>query len=746
MFDLSWKVGPSDGPGISPEQMVPAQVPGAVQLDWAREHGWPEHWKADHFKDYDWMEDKFWLYQAELPQLNLAEGERVRFIAGGIDYQWQIRLDGEVVLEHEGMFTPVKLDLTDNLKNGARRLEVLVFPAPKEHRSTRSFVLRSRVCPEAKGDQSFKPNMSYKTDFHPPLVPLGIWKDAYLEIVPSAHIEDLSFTYEMIDDLKVARCDLAVETVGGCGYVEWVLRDAEGKDFQKGRLSLDQARQGVQTEIREPKLWWPHDLGEPYLYTLHVELRDPSDALLDSRCQRIGFRRIRLDYEGADFGTTRGGRNVPSGAVGPPVHFEINGRLTFIRGSNWISPNVFPGAITEANYRSLLEMVRDCNLHMLRCWGGAPVNKDAFYDLCDEMGILIWQEFPMSIRPYWGTPEFLTVVKTEARSIICQLRHHPCMALWCGGNELFLAISWSNMQNPTFRLLDSLCFELDPHTPWIPTSPLWSMGHGSYIFRVLDGRDVLQYFIDAECTAYPEFGSAGAATAETIRQIIPEEELWPPRKGTSWETHKAIDAWGKKYGAWLCIPIIEHYFGKQENLDDLLEKSHWLQSLGLQTAYEEARRQHEKPRGVPKCAMALCWCFNEPWPTAANNSIVSWPDRPKPAYEAVKAANRPVMLSARLPRFDWKPDQILPIEIWFLNDSNDPIDPGVAQLRITSGESTLFDQPVPLLPVAANKHLQGPTMRVSLDNAQPGPLLIHLCSPANPAWDSEYRLLCKLVD
>ncbi len=750
--NLDWQVGWADSAETTPETFVPAVVPGAVQLDWATAHNWPEHWVGNHCNEYGWMEDKFWLYRATLPELDLDAGQRVFLTGGGIDYQWEIHFGGQRLLAHEGMFLPIDLEITRAYRNGARDLQILVYPVPKARRENRYGREEhpSGGFGRFRGDQTFKPNMGYGTDFHPRIAPLGIWQNFSVEVRPAQFLSSVHCHYDLTADFKAADLTISAGINGileGTGAIRWELLDPQGQVVLQNEQAVSadsDAPNVIEATLEKPTLWWPHGLGEQARYTLRVRLLSADGSSLDSSEQKIGFRRIRLTMEGSDFNVNKDGKNIPKSVPTPPVHFEINGRTTFIRGSNWINPDVFPGAIPEERYRSLLELVKGAHLQMLRCWGGAPVNHDVFYETCDEMGILVWQEFPMSIGVYWGTPEFLQVVESEGRAIIERLRHHPCIALWCGGNELFFPISWSNMQNPTFRRLDALCQELDPGTPWIPTSPIWGMGHGSYVFREKDGRDILQYFIDADCTAYPEFGSAGAATLETIRKIIPEEELWPPKDGSAWQTHKALSAWnGKTFDAWLCLPIIEHYFGEQDGLEAMLEKSHWLQSLGLQTAYEEARRQHEAPRGKPKCAMALCWCFNEPWPTAANNAIVSWPDSPKPAYQAVKAANRPTMLSARIPRFDWKREDVLPVELWFLNDSDEAFEPGVFTVRIHSGDRLLHEQNGSFPPAPPNRHLQGPTLRFALDEAAPGPLKVEIISATDDTWNSSYRLLLR---
>ncbi|NJK96849.1 MAG: hypothetical protein HC905_19760 [Bacteroidales bacterium] len=291
-----------------------------------------------------------------------------------------------------------------------------------------------------------------------------------------------------------------------------------------------------------------------------------------------------------------------------------------------MNPEIFPGIITAERYNKLLDLALKANFNTLRVWGGGIINKESFYELCDEKGLLVWQEFPLACNPYPDNPHYLKILKQEATSVITRLKTHPSLALWSGGNELFN--SWSGMtdQSLPLRLLNSLTFQLNPEVPFIPTSPLMGMGHGHYVFRDFDTKEeVYARMQKAHFTAYTEFGMPGPSSVEVLKQIIPEKELWPPKPGTSWESHHAFKAWVGN--TWLMEDMLADYFGQAVNLETLVQQGQLMQSEGYKAIYEEARRQK------PYCSMALNWCFNEPWPTAANNSIVNYPALPKPAFQ-----------------------------------------------------------------------------------------------------------------
>lgn len=720
-YHLQWSVGFSPNAAHAPALRVPATVPGAVQLDWARAQGWGPYTYADNWQDYLWMEDVYWSYLTTLEAPALQHGERLYFVCGGVDYRFQVRLNGELVHEQEGMFTPFEIELTGRVKSGDT-LEVLVFPAPKSV---------AEPADRVQANQSCKPAVSYGWDFHPRLIPLGIWEDTCLEVRPACHLRDAEVRYTLADDLSSA--DIIVQVAlseAGEGSVCWQLLDQHGACVLACETSAADAQPTFAATLDAPELWWPNGQGDPVLYTSVVQLLDAHGLCVQQRASRVGFRTVRLVMhptawdEPSDF---------PKSRSTPPITLEVNGRRIFCKGSNWVSPDIFPGAITAETYHPLLDLAQAGHMNLLRLWGGAIINKEAFYDGCDERGLMLWQEFPLACNRYEGTPGYLKVLDQESRSIITRLRRHASIVIWCGGNELFN--SWSRMteQDLALRLLNRNCFDLDPSRPFMMTSPVMGMGHGHYVFRAADGREVYQIFANARCTAYTEFGCGGPSSAETIRNIIPNCDLFPPKPGTAWETHHAVSAW--EPNSHLLLDVIEDYFGPSENLEQLVEHGQLLQAEGLKCLFEEARRQK------PHAAMALNWCLNEPWPCAANMSIVNWPAEPKRAYYAVAGSCRPVLASARLPKFRWQAGDLFTPELWLLNDAPEAVANGRMEvsLRFDGEEIFLLGWDYPAL--AANTNLPGPVIRFPLPATTANRLTLLLRVVDHPEMDSEYTLV-----
>ena len=721
---LEWKVGYSTEKSIAPTKYVPARVPGAVQLDIARSENYPPYEFADNYKMFTWMEDLFYTYLSSFKKPVLKASERLFFVSKGIDYRFDIFLNETLIHQQEGMFTYVEIDLTAHLKED-NELKIIVYPVPKMmERASRS-----------QAANVVKPAVSYEWDFHPRLVPLGIWDETGLEMRNHAHLTDIHVSYELNDAFDKAFINIQGEgrNVEGLVY-SWTLKDQSGKTVltQKGEISSDSFA-GEPLIFNNPTLWFPHDHGTPYLYASTFELHDLSGNVLSAKTHKIGFRRVRLVMntgawvEPVDF---------PKSRSVPPAQFEVNGKRIFAKGSNWVPPEIFYGTLTHERYAGLIDLAVEMNFNMFRIWGGGIINKESFFELCDERGIMVWEEFPLACNNYPDDPHYLKILRQEATSIIKRLRKHPCITLWCGGNELYN--NWSGMteQSLALRLLNSLCLELDPTIPYNPTSPLMGMGHGNYMFRYADGTEVFENMNNARFTAYTEFGVAGIAPIDVLKRIIPADDLFPPRDQTVWRVHHAFGAW--MTDSHLYLSTLESYFGKAPNLETLVQQSHLLQSEGYKAIYEEARRQK------PYCAMALNWCFNEPWPTAANNSILAYPNIKKPAYDAIAASCRPVLASARLSKFQWNEGEDFFADIYMLNDTFSEITSQkiTIKLKSTQGEVVILRWESPV--AASNTNVEGPTIRFRLprwENTDRFEVVLEV--EGHPEYSSSYTLLYK---
>lgn len=690
-LNLEWQVGYAATAKSVPEEFIPARVPGCAMQDWAEAHGYPD-WKRDtNFTAWKWMEDVYWIYRARIPKRELAPGERLMLYCGGVDYAYSVRIGAKVVYEYEGMFRPFELDLTEGM---TRMLTIAISPVPKDPTG------KPDTRDEAR--KSAKPAACYGWDWHPRLVTSGIWGDTHIEIVSAPRIKSLEVLSELSEDLKLGTVWANYE-IEGEGELDFVLYDGDGH-----RAAAWSNHQRGKTKY--PYLWWCRGYGYPNLYTWKAALKDKSGEVIETRSGRVGFRTLKLcTNQGAD----EDALDFPKSAPLPSMTVVLNNVPVFCKGSNWVAPSPFPAEVTEEVCLPILERVRRMHMNMLRMWGGCIVNKDFFYDACDRLGILIWQEFPLSCNRYSEEREYLDVLEQEAEAIVTRLRHHPCLAFWCGGNELYN--DWSGMtdQSLPLRALNAVCYRTDPTRPFIPTSPLPGAAHGPYLYRDKDGRTVMDLFTASRKTAYPEFGVPALSNLSTCLMACDRSLLEPLEENEITRAHHAFGAWIE--GTWSCLDTLEHYFGPlSENVEENIRHSQFLQAQGLRFAFEEARRQK------PYCSMALSWCLNEPWPTLANTSLISYPNEPKAACEALRPSLKPRTISARIRKTHWHYGEMFEAEIWILNDSRNEFYAGVVNSCLTYATVK-----IPLTTwfhpgIAPNQNQKGPTVRLPLDLNVPG--------------------------
>ena len=377
-INLDWQIGYHQTKTGLPAKWYASTVPGAVQLDIAQAENYPPYEYADNYKKFAWMEDMFYTYLASFKKPALKESERVFFVSKGIDYMFEIFINDEPVLQQEGMFTYVDVDITDFLKE-KNTLKIIVHPVPK---MVKSPVDRSQAA------NVVKPAVSYEWDWHPRLVPLGIWDETGLEVRNRSHLTDIHVAYELNDSFDKALIQLQGEgrNIQGLTY-SWTLRDQGGKVVltQKGAITGDLFT-GDSMALNHPALWYPHDHGTPYLYTSSIELNDRSGKVISTKTNKIGFKRVRLVMNTGAWDEPAG---FPMSRSVPPAQFEVNGKRIFAKGTNWVNPEIFPGTITRARYTELIDLAVGLNFNIFRVWGGGIINKESFFELCNERGILV---------------------------------------------------------------------------------------------------------------------------------------------------------------------------------------------------------------------------------------------------------------------------------------------------------------------------------------------------------------------
>ena len=684
-------------------EKFPANVPGNIQNDYAIYHNWGDINYDKNCTRYAELEEYTWVYETEL-NFESSAGERVYFVSHGIDYYSAISLNGVELLKHEGMFSDIEIDITDFLKE-KNILTVTVFAHPKRKGAVKNT--------RDEADASVKPPVCYGWDWHPRLLVSGMFDEAYIETRKEDFIRDWTYNYEISEDFKSAEVEFIID----CNTAAKVeLFDRENNLVYSG--------DGSKFILKDLNLWWCNGHGEPYLYSYKISTTS------DYKEGKIGFRKIEIVMNEGEWSKPK---NYPMSRSNPPITICLNGKRIFGKGSNFATPEIFTGTVTRERYEELLLSVKEINMNMLRMWGGCGIQKKDFYELCDQYGIMVWQEFPLACNHYgvYDAKHYCEILKQEAISIINRLKKHCCLTMWCGGNELFNNWSCMTEQSAPLRLLNAICFEYSPEIPFIMTAPVSGMAHGPYSFRIGD-KDCFYVFQHYSGTAYTEFGNASVSPVDYIKTFIPEEKMndFVNEKGNVWELHHTYEAQAKS-AIKPMDTILDYYKFSTEKLTDISINSEWLQSEGFKSIFEEARRQW------PTCSMAANWFYTEPWKVAVGNSLILYPFVKKPSYYAVKNALRPALFSARIPKFDWKEGEKFSAEIWFLNDTGNQILGDEVNVTLTIGDE-IFNL-AQWTPQAGKDNLIGPMVNIILPKSSAEFMTLKLTSVSGK-YDSEYKL------
>jgi beta-mannosidase len=641
---------------------IPATVPGDVQSD-LEDAGEIPDWRRDlNSRACEWTSQRDWVYRKEFDVSANLEGKTVRLRFEGVDYACHVFLNGHPLGGHEGTYTPFEFEATDRLIYGGRnRLIVVVEHAPSEPEVQGQIGWTSRV-------RRWKPRFAYGWDWCTRLIPLGIVDDVSLIVSEEAQIKDVWVRPELASDYETGK-----PSAGGFAAI-WVTLDAP--DGFEGVMDMtlynpdgaliggpydgpvfyhtDEPTTMCGIGVDDPLLWWPNGSGEQPLYRAHLVLKSMEGRLLDERMARFGFRQVRAVPN----------EDAPEGAL--PYVLEVNGVKTFIKGWNWAPIDQLYGRPHEQQYRHVLRMAKEAHCNLLRVWGGGLLERELFYDLCDEAGLMVWQEFFQSSSGIdnepAADPEYVACVRDQARQIAPRRRNHPCLVLWCGGNEL-MTPDWKPIGNdhPAIAALKEVVEELDPGRLFLPTSPSGPVFaaspdnkgrmhdvHGHWLY--MGDPEHYRFYNEIDPLLHSEFGAEGAANLPALKRFLSEKYLWPPdRTNPAWVHH---GSW------WLNRPTVEKLFGPIDNIEDFVKASQWIQAEGLRYGVEANRRRKWRTAGT------MPWQFNETWPNASGTYVLDYYGHPKPAYWAVRSAYAPYLVSAQYDRLVWQPGEEFRAKIW----------------------------------------------------------------------------------
>ncbi len=641
---------------------LPATVPGSVQHDLWQAGEIADPYIGRNSLSAEWASQRTWVYRKTFTVDEAYRGQRAYLRFAGVDYDAEFFLNGESLGRHRGMFTPAEFEVSHRLRfDGENVLAVVIEPAPHEQPQIgRTSLVQTR-----------KARMNYWWDFCPRLVHLGIWDRVSLEFTGAARIADVWARPRLNADFTQATVD--VQTTLDCVHattlaLSVVLRDPAGAVIAEYselcRVQHHAIHWRAELAVPAPQLWWPNGYGAQPLYTAEVRVEDletGSDAPSATRTVTFGIRAIEFVPNATPDVTARS------------YTLTVNGRACYIKGWNWVPMDVLYGGERPAKLERLLTLAQRAHVNLLRVWGGGLIEKETFYDLCDRLGILVWQEFTQSSSGIDNIPPddaaFIADFVAEAEQIIPRKRNHPALAIWCGGNELMWTTGAPlDERHPLLAVLRDAVARLDPDRYWLPTSssgPEFSNGldviarnplgmhdvHGPWEHQGLVKQFTL--YNAGQSLFHSEFGVEGLTNLRVLNRVIPPEHQEPVSLENPYWLHLA--AW------WVKAPVWEEMCGPITDVGAAVRATQYTQASGLQYAVEADRRRKWQNSGT------LPWQFNEPYPMAACTSAVDYDAQPKPVYYAVAHAYEPLHVSAKFARQVWAGETTFEAEIWASN-------------------------------------------------------------------------------
>jgi beta-mannosidase len=632
---------PAVRPPVLPE-VVPATVPGTVHTDLLAAALIPDPYLDENELALDWIGHQTWSYRTTFtfgPGGIDAAAEHVDLVCDGLDTIARVLVNGREVGRFFNQHRSYRVPLEGAVLDGANELEVVFESAwdyalgmqqqlgklPNAYPTPFNFI-RKMAC-------------NFGWDWGPTVVTAGIWRPIAIETWSGARLSRVRPT----------------ATVAGAAGRLLVEVDLEGRTDAPlsvavtvgGQQAATVVRTGAKTAslqvvVPDVDLWWPHDLGSQPLYDVSVELSDADTGeVLDGWHRRVGFRSLRLD-------------TTPD-AIGSAFTFVINDVPVFVKGANWIPDDCFPSRITPERLRQRLEQTTGAHINLLRVWGGGLYESEDFYGLCDEMGVLVWQDFLFACAAYPEEEPIRGEVLAEATEHIARLMPHPSLVLWNGCNEnIWGWFDW-NWQEPVgnrtwgagyyLELLPALMAEIDPSRPYYPGSPYSGTMDIHPNVDEHGCRHIWDVWNELDYTAYrnylprfvSEFGYQAPPTMSTIRRSINDR---PPSSTSVGMLHhqKAVDGNGKlARGAAPHLPVAAGF-------DDW----HYLMQLQQAEAIRFGIEHFRSHRGT--CMGTVVWQLNDCWPVTSW-AAVDGDGKRKLLWYGLRAAYAPRLLTIQ-PRPD----------------------------------------------------------------------------------------------
>jgi len=632
-LDGPWQVGESDGLGAVPGEWIDATVPGDVHADLCRAGKLPaDLFYRKNLLDAKWVEERHWWYRREFSGAALGT-DSAELVFDGLDTFAEVCLNGEKIGEADNMHRQFRFDVGKNLRVVGNELIVKFLPTRERLRELHDKFPQYHAIFTPGRSLVRKAQCQFGWDWAPEALSLGIWKDARIEIYDARTIRDVAVETSIAGDL----C-FRVAMASDCSGLELEVQVGEGTNASTARAPVDGHNSFVNLKLENPRLWWPNGMGGQHLYSYTIRLINGSVAC-DVRRGTFGIRNVAVEES-----------VIEPGRIG--FRLRVNGVPVFCKGANSVPANCFPGTIADDTYDYLIDRAAEANFNMIRVWGGGIYNHDRFYEQCDRRGIMVWQDFMTACAQYPDDqPWFIDSMLAEAEYQVKRLRNHPCIVVWCGGNESSSSHRYTPNQ-PGRRLahyyLRGVVGDLAGDTPYVYSSPhsksdfgqIQTSGesHWSTWSRTPDVHygDFRERLKDIKTVFNGEICLQGPSPLESARRFATDEDLWPPNDVIDYHVmhHPANPKTHPRF-------VISQKNMAEETIGPCTDARSFIANAMMAHAEmvrEELQFYRSRKFGN---SGALLWMYNECWP-CANWAILDYYGYAKPAYYAAKAAFAPL--------------------------------------------------------------------------------------------------------
>jgi beta-mannosidase len=589
------------------DDWIPAKVPGCVHTDLLAAGKIPDPFYRDNEKAVQWVGESGWVYQRtfDVPE-EVLRNDRVLLRCEGLDTLAAIRINDREIGRANNMFRLWEFDARPVLRAGENTIRI-AFESP---------FVGIRECESDQAPNKWvkgrawvrKEPCSFGWDWGPNLPSCGIWKSIGLEAFKQGRIADV-LVLQHLSGKHNATLDVEVnaETTGKSSkpfHALLTIFDKKGKSIARKAVEVSNGQGRGRLEIKDARPWWPAGMGEQPLYEVRVDLSDADGVPIDVWSKRIGLRELKAVLPEAN----------------SPLHFEANGVPFFSKGANWIPCDSFANRVTPEILRRYVADAAAVNINTLRFWGGGYYEEDALFDACDEMGICVWLDFKFACSAYPAFDgRFMDNVRLEARDNLRRLRHHPCITVWCGNNEISLFNKAEEWRDNTMsaadydKLFKDMLAEqvrlFAPQADYVSGSPdcgdthYWDVWHGTKTFDAY--RTLTGFMSEFGYQSFPELKTILAFTNQEDRaSAVTPVMKWHQRSGL-----------GDIEGNQEMLDMIRRYFNTPIDFETTLWVSQILQGYGIKIGAEYWRQT------MPKSMGCVFWQYNDIWPGMSWSSV-----------------------------------------------------------------------------------------------------------------------------